>query len=286
MAITSNNENQPLSLKAEVLQLLFDSYRPRYWYFEVIECTRRLALTAVLSVIATGSSAQIVLAMMVSFGYICLYTYCQPYKEIENSVLATVGQMQIYFTFFGALIINNDLLGSGWNLIVGALLVVLNMAVILTSFKGELSSDHASRNEEVVLERGLPKAWKDGRKEGDSNRLNPLQQDWSDEIDSVDLGSKNIKAKTVELIHMKKKQNIIDSTTVDTSEYSLEEQAKKEMKVLFKKYTYLEEKYRLLSLRSATENAELSQQIALLTNKLLVYESVSSNLVVNSADHF
>ena len=40
----------PLSAEAQVLQLLLDSHRPRYWCCEGIECTRRLALTAVLSV--------------------------------------------------------------------------------------------------------------------------------------------------------------------------------------------------------------------------------------------
>ena len=108
LGFDKRKETKPFSDKANVLLLLFDSYRPRYWYFKVIECTRRLALTAVLSVIITGSSAQLILAMMVSFTYICLYTYCQPYKEMQNSVLASVGQGQIYFTFFGALIIRND----------------------------------------------------------------------------------------------------------------------------------------------------------------------------------
>ena len=155
LSAEQKDEAPPLSAKAEVLQLLFDSYRPCYWYFEVIECTRRLALTAVLSVVATGSSGQVVLAMMVSFGYICLYAYCQPYKKMQISVLASVGQTQIYFTFFGALIISNDLLGGGWNVAVGALLVVLNTAVLLISFKGEVDGYRASQAETEVLQRGL-----------------------------------------------------------------------------------------------------------------------------------
>ena len=70
---------------------------------------------------------------MVFLGCICLSAHCQPYKERQNSVLASVGQTQIYFALFGALIISNGLLGGGWDVAVGALLVVLNTAVLVMS---------------------------------------------------------------------------------------------------------------------------------------------------------
>lgn len=44
---------------------LFKFYKPKYWYFELIETGRRLTLTAILSVTLPGSSSQIVLAMVI-----------------------------------------------------------------------------------------------------------------------------------------------------------------------------------------------------------------------------
>lgn len=39
---------------AKILQFLYRDYKPDFWYFEIIETYRRIFLTAVISVIATG----------------------------------------------------------------------------------------------------------------------------------------------------------------------------------------------------------------------------------------
>ena len=41
---------------AKILQFLYRDYKPDYWYFEIIETYRRIVLTAVISVIATGKN--------------------------------------------------------------------------------------------------------------------------------------------------------------------------------------------------------------------------------------
>ena len=141
-----------MSEKAKMLSLLYESYTPAYWYFEIVETTRRLALTAVLSVIGTGASSQIVLGMLTSFVYICLYTSCQPYKNAQNSIMASVGQSQIYLTFFGALIMQNNLLGSGWDTILGVVLIVINLGVLIIAFRGELNDYFDRKNQETVVD--------------------------------------------------------------------------------------------------------------------------------------
>ena len=112
-------------------------------------------MTAVLSVIGTGTSAQVVLGMLISFLYICLYGYCKPYMESQHSVLATFGQSQIFFTFFGALIIQNNLLGSDWNSTVGVFLVIMNLGVIFLSFQGEIDDYLSNKEEERKLKQKL-----------------------------------------------------------------------------------------------------------------------------------
>ena len=73
-----------LSPRAARLEFLFSAYEPRFWYWEVVETTRRLLLTAVLSVCAPGSSEQAVYAVLLALLYIKLYGYYAPYDEDNN----------------------------------------------------------------------------------------------------------------------------------------------------------------------------------------------------------
>jgi hypothetical protein len=132
-----------VSNKTAVLSFLYESYKPQFWYWEVIECTRRLMLTAVLSVAAPGTSAQCLLGMLLAFGYISLYGYFRPYASDSNSTLAYVAQYQIYFTFFGSLIIQNNLLGAAWNTYVAVALIIINLSVVLMSLKDDNESSQA-----------------------------------------------------------------------------------------------------------------------------------------------
>jgi hypothetical protein len=127
--------------ETKMLEFLYSSYHPRYWYFEVVETMRRLMLTAIIAVIATGSSSQIVCAMMLAFVFLKVYVYCSPYIDEENGILAEVAQYQIFFTYFGALITTENLLGAALNNLVGIFLILLNMSVALLSFYFELNAD-------------------------------------------------------------------------------------------------------------------------------------------------
>ena len=85
----------------------------------IIECYRRITITAVLSIISPGSSPQSVLSVLLSLLFIKMYGYYQPYEADTDDIIAEVGQFQIFFTYFGALILQNSLLHSSLNNTVG-----------------------------------------------------------------------------------------------------------------------------------------------------------------------
>jgi hypothetical protein len=117
--------------KAQRLSFLWDAYEPQYWYWEVVETTRRLMLTAVLSVCGAGSSAQSIFAVLLGLLYIKLYGFYAPYDADGDDILAETGQFQIFFTFLGALIYQNSLLGSQWNVHVSVALIVINAVITM-----------------------------------------------------------------------------------------------------------------------------------------------------------
>ena len=133
-----------VSAQATRLSFLWDAYEPQYWYWEIVETTRRLVLTAVLSVCGAGSAAQSVLAIILSVVYIKLYGYFAPYERDADDVSAEVGQYQIFFTFLGALIYQKSLLGSEWNIAVSIALIIINscVGVLFTYYScGDLVAD-------------------------------------------------------------------------------------------------------------------------------------------------
>jgi uncharacterized membrane protein YidH (DUF202 family) len=119
----------PAALQARMISFLYEAYEPQFWYWEVVETTRRLVLTAVLSVCCAGSGGQAVLALLLALLYIKLVGYYRPYLEDMDDMEAEVGQYQIFLTFLGALVCQRHLLGSDYNSAVSGVMLAINTAV-------------------------------------------------------------------------------------------------------------------------------------------------------------
>jgi hypothetical protein len=116
---------------ARMIKFLWEAYEPKFWYWEFVETTRRLMLTAVLSVCGTGTAAQAVLAVLLALVYIKLYGFFNPYVEDADDIVAETGQFQVFLSFLGALIYQRHLLGAAYNSAVGITLIVVNTGVFV-----------------------------------------------------------------------------------------------------------------------------------------------------------
>ena len=59
--------------RVKFLGFLFEAYEPRCWYFECLECLRRLMLTGMLIFFADGTVLQIIIASLISMSAMILY---------------------------------------------------------------------------------------------------------------------------------------------------------------------------------------------------------------------
>jgi hypothetical protein len=84
----------------------------------------------VLSVNSPGTSDQSVLSILLALFYIKLYSHFKPYETNEDDVLAETGQYQICATFFFAMVIQNELLSSTLDGVLGVALIVTNLCVL------------------------------------------------------------------------------------------------------------------------------------------------------------
>jgi len=93
----------------------------------VVETVRRLLLTAIVSVVSNGSTAQIVFGIFVAIAYMKLYAYFSPFLEGKDNMLQEMAQYQVFFTLFIALLLRDaSLTGPGWTLGFDAVLVFCN----------------------------------------------------------------------------------------------------------------------------------------------------------------
>jgi hypothetical protein len=84
-------------------QFLFDSYLPKCWYFEIVECFRRLSLTALPILFLRSSVVQIVLVLLASLGFSALYMSLHPYEHHSDNTVAILSQWAVSMTVVGAL---------------------------------------------------------------------------------------------------------------------------------------------------------------------------------------
>lgn len=91
------------------LKFIADAYKPEFWYFEVIECIRRILLSAGLVFITPGSPTQGIFATIVSYLSTLLYLGCQQFPDPSVNRLGVMAQVQLFFTFLSALMVKMDI---------------------------------------------------------------------------------------------------------------------------------------------------------------------------------
>jgi hypothetical protein len=69
---------------------LYSQYSEEYWYWEIVEMIRKVFLCGGLIAIASGTSLQIVIAILVQFVYLLIIERAMPYKEPHDDVVQFV----------------------------------------------------------------------------------------------------------------------------------------------------------------------------------------------------
>ncbi|RYD66200.1 MAG: hypothetical protein EOP84_31330, partial [Verrucomicrobiaceae bacterium] len=96
----------------ENIKLLFDSYVPKRWYFELFDCARRLLLGAVPVLIFRGSTLQIIIVLLISLCSVATFMYFNPYIHVHDNHLAILAQWSITLVLISALIIKVQALST------------------------------------------------------------------------------------------------------------------------------------------------------------------------------
>ena len=77
------------------MEFLFDNYKPKFWYFEIIVTVLRLLLTGVLGLIEPGSSTQLSVGMFMTGVAIVIGCWFRPYENERDNVLSILSYVQV-----------------------------------------------------------------------------------------------------------------------------------------------------------------------------------------------
>lgn len=91
---------------------LWGPYKPDRFYYEVIECARRVLLTGALVFIYPNTAAQIAVALMISTFFIFVSEALAPYASRWDTWCSRTGHAIVYVSMFLALLLKVDLSGE------------------------------------------------------------------------------------------------------------------------------------------------------------------------------
>ena len=111
---------------------LFQYYRPEFWYFEAIEMTKKMLLTGAMVLVAPGSSAQVMIGILIAVVYLVILLYFKPFQDKKDQLLQMYSTVQVQLTLIvGMAILLNDGDGGVEKSILGMILIALNLSVPL-----------------------------------------------------------------------------------------------------------------------------------------------------------
>lgn len=107
-AIRQRTISGKLDIKVRRLQFLYDPYEPKFWYFELVECARRLTFTAVIGFVSNGSVLQVIVSMLLAIMFVRIYNATSPFVKDSHDSLAEIAQWATFLTMFCALVIKSQ----------------------------------------------------------------------------------------------------------------------------------------------------------------------------------
>ena len=112
---------------------LWEPYKPSAFYYEVIECGRRVMLAGIVVFIYPNTAAQIAISLLMAFAFVMVSEGISPYASRWDAWLNRIGHAVVYVSMYLALLLKVDVSderASGQK-VFESLLVVAHACLIL-----------------------------------------------------------------------------------------------------------------------------------------------------------
>lgn len=155
--LSSRTKEMALPKEVHSFRDLWEPYKPRHFYYEIVEYARRVVLTGISAFIYPGTSAQIAIVLFLAVSFALLTEVLSPFEEILDTWLYRAGACVVSLSMYMALLLKVDVSeeNSDSQEMFSTLLIALQVGIALAVVLQPLcwSSTPTGR----VLEQELPR---------------------------------------------------------------------------------------------------------------------------------
>lgn len=101
-------ETSPTADSLEPMKDLWEPYKPKRYYYEVLECGRRIVLTGLAVFIYPGSAAQVAIEVAFAAGLLVIFEVLAPFVDPVDAWLYRSGALVVFFSMYLALLLKVD----------------------------------------------------------------------------------------------------------------------------------------------------------------------------------
>jgi len=141
-----------IELPGSVLKMT-EGYEFRVYWFEIVECARKLALTGMPVWFEMGSTAQLTFGLLISFFSFGAYMLLNPFDKDSDDRLSQLCQAQTFFALLSSIILASAAEGGSTSRNMGVLLVLLTALPVGFAVWVELYGDDPKRSKERSMMR-------------------------------------------------------------------------------------------------------------------------------------
>lgn len=106
--LQARRENSPAADSLEPMKDLWEPYKPKRYYYEVVECGRRIVLTGLAVFIYPGSAAQVAIEVAFAAGLLVVFEVLAPFADPVDAWLYRSGALVVFFSMYLALLLKVD----------------------------------------------------------------------------------------------------------------------------------------------------------------------------------
>lgn len=145
---------------AEPIASLWEAYRPERFYYEVIECGRRIMLTGVVVFIYPNDAAQIAITILFAVFFFAVFDILSPYTSESDMWLSRGGQVTVFLSLFDLLLLKVDVSNESTTSqeVFAGLLVAGHVMMLLTVLVQVLGICYASRQKGFKIAASLSRS--------------------------------------------------------------------------------------------------------------------------------
>lgn len=106
--VLRDDARREIDISVKAMSNLWTPYRPHRYFYEVIECGRRILLTGAIGFMYTDEVAQVAMSLMIAFIFVLLTEVLRPYQSEWDAWVSRAGHVIVVFSMFLAHLLATD----------------------------------------------------------------------------------------------------------------------------------------------------------------------------------